>query len=163
MRSIWRCWESSTGRAEEVKKAQSLAPVDTLLNDAEIPEVRAAMALRRNKPQDALRELDRIRAYDLYSVMDLAPIYYRGMTYLKLGQMKSAEGEFQSLLIHRAVAPHSLYSLLAELQLARLLLGEGNRDAAAPLLRDLEQKWQRADSDFPPLRDLRQLAVNAHP
>ncbi len=149
--------------SEEARKAQSLAPVDTLLNDAEIPEVRAVMALRHNKPQDALRELDRMRPYDLYGVMDLAPMYYRGMAYQKLGQMKSAEEEFQTLLNHRAIAPHSLYSLLAELQLGKLLLEAGNRDAAAPLLRNLEQSWQRADSDFPPLHDLRQLTTNVHP
>jgi hypothetical protein len=60
------------------------------------------------------------------------------------------------------VAPHSLYIPISELQQVKLLSQAGDHAVALPLTQELEELWREADSDFPPLRDLRTLSKKFH-
>ena len=146
---------------EAVSTANSESPLDTLINLAEIPQVRAIIHLDQNKPEDAVRELEQVRPYDLCVALNLAPGYYRGLAYLRSGQPKRAIAEFQSVLNQRSAAPHSLYIPLSELQLVKILSQAGENDVALALTKELEEIWKGADSGFPPLRELL-LAMKIH-
>jgi len=99
------------------------------------PEVQAVIDLKRNQPEEALRQLEQVRPYDLCQSMDLAPGFYRGVAYLQSGQPERAAAEFRNVLSHRATASHSLYVLLSQLQLAKILSQSEDPGAAAVLTR----------------------------
>ena len=160
---VWALLGELDRANEAAKQANAQSPLDTLLNHAAIPEVRAVIDMKRNKPEDALRELEQVRPYDLCREMDLMPGYYRGLAYLQFGQLKRAAAEFQSVLSSRAASPLSVYSLLSQLQLAKILSQAEGRDAALALTHELAEIWQGADTGFPPLRDLRALTAKLHP
>ena len=160
---VWALLGELDRANEAVQEANTQSPLDTLLNYAAIPEVRAIIDMKRNKPQDALRELEQVRPYDLCGAMDLMPGYYRGLAYLQFGQIKRAATEFQTVLSSRAASPLSLYILLSQLQLAKILSQAQGRDVALALTHEVAEIWQGADSGFPPLRDLRALTAKLHP
>jgi len=142
-----------------MRKANTQSPLDTLLNHAAIPEVQAVIDLKRNQPEEALRQLEQVRPYVLCQSMDLTPGYYRGVAYLQSGQPERAAAEFRNVLSHRATASHSLYVLLSQLQLAKILSQSEDPGAAVVLTRELEENWQEADLGFAPRRDLRTLTT----
>ena len=160
---VWALLGELDRANEAAKEANAQSPLDTLLNHAAIPEVRAVIDMKRNKPEDAVRELEQVRPYDLCREVDLMPGYYRGLAYLQFGQLKRAAAEFQTVLSSRAASPLSVYSLLSQLQLAKILSQAEDRDAALALTHELAETWQGADTGFPPLRELRALTAKLHP
>ena len=147
---------------EAVRAANTESPLDTLINLAEAPEVRAVVDMSRNKPEEAVRELEPVRPYDLCVALNLASGYYRGLAYLRSGLPKHAVAEFQAVLSQRGAAPHSLYIPLSELQLVKLLSQAGDSDVALGLAKELEEIWRAADGDFPPLRELLTVTTKIH-
>ncbi len=158
---IWALLGDPERANEAVSAANTESPLDTLFNIAETPEVRAIIHLDQNKPEDAVRELEQVRPYDLCVAVNLAPGYYRGLAYLRSGQPKRAIAEFQAVLNQRGAAPHSLYIPLSELQWVKILSQAGENDVAFALTKELEEIWKEADSGFPPLRELL-LAMKIH-
>lgn len=158
---IWALLGNPERASEAVRTANTESPLDTLINLAEAPEVRAVINLGRNKPEDAVRELEPVRPYDLCVALNLAPAYYRGLAYLRSGLPKRAIAEFQAVLSQRGAAPHSLYIPLSELQLIKILSQAGESDVVIALTKELEEIWSGADSGFPPLRELL-LTVKIH-
>jgi DNA-binding winged helix-turn-helix (wHTH) protein/tetratricopeptide (TPR) repeat protein len=136
----------------EAAKAAAHAPLDTILNQAELPAVHAVIQLHERDPQAAIQALEPARAYDACSALNLAPAYYRGLAYQDAGQPAKAAGEYRSVLAHRALMPDSPYIPLAALQLGSVLrrLGDPARAASAEL--QVQDAWQHADPDFRPLR-----------
>ena len=132
-------------------KASSQAPLDTILNNAEIPAIRAAIQLQKHDPQAAIQTLEPARPYDQCSVLALAPAYYRGLAYLAAGEPNKAAAEYRSVIEHQALVPDSPYIPLATLQLSRALRRIGDTNGAAQAEFKLKQAWQHADRDFLPL------------
>ena len=157
---IWALLDNPERANEAVRAANTESPLDTLINLAEAPEVRAVVDMSRNKPEEAVRELEPVRPYDLCVALNLASGYYRGLAYLRSGLPKRAVAEFQAVLSQRGAAPHSLYIPLSELQLVKLLSQAGESDVA--LTKELEAIWSEADSGFPPLRELLAVTTKIH-
>jgi DNA-binding winged helix-turn-helix (wHTH) protein/tetratricopeptide (TPR) repeat protein len=151
---IWALLGNPDRADEAVRTANTESPLDTLLNLAQAPEIRAIIHLGRNNPEEAIRELEQVRPYDLCGELNLAPGYYRGLAYLRSGLPKRAVAEFQAVLSQRGAAPHSLYIPLSRLQLVKILSPTGENDVALALTKELEEIWRQADSGFPPLREL---------
>lgn len=151
---IWALLGNPDRANEAVRTANTESPLDTLLNLAQAPEIRAILHLGRNNPEEAVRELEQVRPYDLCGELNLAPGYYRGLAYLRSGLPKRAIAEFQAVLSQRGAAPHSLYIPLSELQLVKILPQAGENDVTFALTKELEEIWKEADSGFPPLREL---------
>jgi tetratricopeptide (TPR) repeat protein len=142
-----------TARAEsEAAKAAAHAPLDTILNQAELPSVHAAIQLHKHDPQAAIQALEPARAYDVCSALGLAPAYYRGLAYQDAGHPEKAADEYRSVLAHRALIPDSPYIPLAALQLGHVLRRLGDLAGAASAERQVQDAWQHADPDFLPLR-----------
>ena len=73
-----------------VDEARRQFPLDTLVQEYWLPAIRAAVALERKEPEDAMRRLGVASAIDLGQPMQLnvvlCPIYIRGQAYLMLHQ-----------------------------------------------------------------------------
>lgn len=138
--------------------AQELAgqyPLDTLLNKVELAQVRAAIALNRKNPAQAIEELKSSVPYDLGSPPDLWTMYYRGLAYLQLGSAKDAVAEFKKLLDHRAALPESVVVSLARIGLARAYVRSGDLDRGRTSYQEFFLGWKAADADVPILKEAR--------
>jgi len=138
--------------ASEAAKAAARAPLDTILNQAELPSVHAAIQLHKHDPQGAIQALEPALAYDACDALGLAPAYYRGLAYQDAGHPERAAAEYRSVLGHRALVPDSPYIPLAALQLGRVLHQLGDSAGAASAERLVQAAWRHADPDFLPLR-----------
>lgn len=133
-------------------KAAARAPLDTILNAAELPSIRAAIRLQQHDPQAAILALEPVRPYDTCGALALAPAYYRGLAYQQTGHPDRAAAEYRSVLEHRAQVPDSPYIPLAALQLSRTLRQLGDSAGAAGAEREVAEAWRHADPEFRPLR-----------
>ena len=132
-------------------KASAQAPLDTILNDAELPSIKAAIQLQKHDPNAAIQALEPARPYDVCSALALAPAYYRGLAYQYSGHPDKAAAEYRSVLEHRSLVPDSPYVPLAALQLSRTLRRMGDSNGAELAERQIEQAWRHADPEFLPL------------
>ena len=71
------------------------------------------------------------------------------MAYLQAHQGKEAAAEFQKLLDHRGVVLNFPIGALAELQLARALMLQGDKPAARHAYSAFLTLWKDADPDNP--------------
>jgi tetratricopeptide (TPR) repeat protein len=126
-------------------KAAAQAPLDTILNEAELPSVRAAIQLQKHNPQAAIQALETVRPYDTCATLSLAPAYYRGLAYQDAGYPDKAAAEFRSVLDHRALEPDSPYIPLAALQLGKVLRRLGDSAGAAKAESHVKDAWRHAD------------------
>ena len=143
-----------TRAQSEAEKAASQAPLDTILNSAELASVRAVIQLQKRNPDAAIQFLEPARPFDLCSAMGLAPAYYRGLAYLQSSQFDKAAAEFRRVIDHRALAVDSPYVGLAFLNMGRALQLEGDSFKSAQAYREAESIWKDADRDFLPRRQL---------
>jgi tetratricopeptide (TPR) repeat protein len=82
-------------------------------------------------------------------------IYLRGLAYMQLKQFPQASSEFNNILDHPGIDPAAFQRPLAHLQLARVLVQEGNRPASVKEYGAFLSAWQDADAREP-------LVVAAH-
>lgn len=151
-------------RAEDVAQAQELAnkldkefPLNTMIQSYWLPVTRAAIALERGNPQEAIAVLQNASPYELGSPAQLPyapiyPAYLRGLAQVKVRQPQSAAAEFQKMLDHRSIMANSLLGPLARLQLARARALNGDTAAARKSYQDFLALWKDADPDIPILR-----------
>ncbi|HZN06023.1 MAG TPA: protein kinase, partial [Pyrinomonadaceae bacterium] len=138
----------------EAAKAQPLIqeleekhPQDTMVNQIWLPEIRAAIELRKNNAQSALELLEQTRRYEAAAV--LSPQTLRSLVYLKLGQGAQAAAEARKILDHRGEGPLSLLWPLAHLTLARASVMQGDTAQARRSYQDFFAVWKDADTDIP--------------
>ena len=138
----------------EAAKAQPLIqeleekhPQDTMVNQIWLPEIRAAIELRKNNAQSALELLEQTRRYEAAAV--LSPQTLRSLVYLKLGQGAQAAAEARKILDHRGEGPLSLLWPLAHLTLARASIMQGDTAQARRSYQDFFAVWKDADTDIP--------------
>ena len=119
-------------RAGDIHQSAQLAvalarqkPSDTLLNYYWLPAVRASIALRRGKGQQAIDLLAPALPYEMglqsYSYASLYPIYLRGQGYMLTKNGAMAAAEFHKLIEHRNLGLQSPCEALAHLWLGRAL------------------------------------------
>jgi DNA-binding winged helix-turn-helix (wHTH) protein/tetratricopeptide (TPR) repeat protein len=139
----------------QAQKAHAKAPLDTILNFAELATVRASIQMLQHDTNGAIRTFEETSPYDLCAVMGLSSIYYRGLAYLEAKQRDRAIRAFQSVIDHRATTPTSPYIVLSQLELGRAYQLAGDTANARRMYRVLDERWKTADPDFPPLQELR--------
>lgn len=142
-----------TGDANRAEKAlnQQLAqhPEDTLWAGLGAPQVRAAVLLARQKPQEAVDALQSALPYELSTVE--VP-YMRGMAYLEARQSAAAEKEFRKVIDHRGIDPLSHLYPLAHLELARALAQQNKIPESQAVYQQFLALWKDADPDEPLLK-----------
>ena len=123
-------------------------PEDTLIQSIWLPEIRAAMELRRG---EAAQALDQLQASRYEAAAEFWPQYLRGQAYIMLKRGAEATTEFQKILDHRGYAPLSPLYPLAHLGLARAAALTGDSAKSHKGYEDFFAAWKDADPDLPPL------------
>jgi serine/threonine protein kinase/tetratricopeptide (TPR) repeat protein len=142
------CGEVNQAQAQADKLAR-LYPNDTRFNGIWLPVIRAAIELQRNNPARAIQFLEPALRYE--AAADFQPQYWRGLSYLRLGQGPEAAAEFQKIVDRKGQADLLVSTLcpLARLGLARALSFSGDAARARKAYEDFFALWRDADNDLP--------------
>ncbi len=141
----------ATTLAEELEKDFS---TNTMLRVYGLPCVRAAIALQRKKPSEALEDLDISTPYELGSPPPplsgtIYPAYLRGQAYLMANNGQAAAGEFQKLLDHQGLVLNFVIGALAHLQMGRAYVITGDTVKARSEYQEFLSLWKDADPQTP--------------
>jgi tetratricopeptide (TPR) repeat protein len=142
------------GAPEAARMAGELAaelPESTLVNGVIVPTTRAAIALERDRAQDAIAELRAAAAYETGGVAVLIPLYLRAEAYRRGGDPRRALEEYQKLIEHRGADPFSPVCALAPLGVARAWRAIGDTEKARQAYDEFFKAWREADADVPSL------------
>jgi eukaryotic-like serine/threonine-protein kinase len=146
-------------RAEAIARdLEKRFPLDTIfrIHTYWLPTIRAAIALNRNNPAEAIQFLQATSQYDLFQggglYGGLYAVYLRGAAYLLQHQGGAAALEFQKILDHRGLVGSSSQGALAHLGLARAYLIAGDTLRAKAAYQDFLTLWKDADPDIPILK-----------
>jgi tetratricopeptide (TPR) repeat protein len=131
-------------------------PLDTVLNDAQIPTVRAAVAMHHENPEMAV---DLLYTAVPYERRDFQVVFTRGLAYLQARRGGEAASEFQKILDHQGVDPVSLLIPLGRLELGRARAVDGDRSGALSAYQSFFDAWKGADADIPVLQDAHREAA----
>jgi len=141
-------------RAGDTAMAEKLAaeldksfPVDTIVQRYRLPTVRAAIALQRNDPNQAIELLQVASPLDLGDEGHLLPVYLRGQAYLMLHDGNQAAQEFEKFAAHRGLVGNFPLGALAGLNLGRAYALAGNTDNAKTAYQNFLTLWKEADPD----------------
>ncbi len=124
-------------------------PKNTIVNEINLPLIRAALELQRGNRTQAIQILQAASRYE--SVSNFYQNYLRGQAYLGERNGATAASEFQKILDHRGWAPTSPLYPLAHLCLARAAMLLGDTAKARMSYQDLFALWKDADADLPVL------------
>ena len=131
-------------------ETSKLFPNGTIWNAVQLPEIRAAMALNRDQPAKAVELLASASPYERSY---LAPVYLRGLAYLRLHKGAEATAEFHKIADHKGaswgatwVHPNwGLYYSLSYLGIARGSALAGDPATARKAYQDFLTLWKDAD------------------
>jgi len=130
-----------------IEELEQKHPKDTLVNQVWLPQIKAAIELRKNNVQAALELLEITKRYE--PAAGLSPQTLRSMVYLKLGQAAQAATEARRILEQRGHAPLSSLWPLAHLTIARASAIQGDTAQARKSYQDFFALWKDADTDVP--------------
>lgn len=134
------------------------SPRDTMLNAYWLPAVRAAVALDRHDPAQAVQDLEPAANYEvgqpppLLFANPMYTVYLRGLALLEQKQGQAAAAEFQKFIDYRGVVLNFPLAALAQLGLARAQALAGNLSAARTTYQNFLGLWRDADADLPLLQ-----------
>jgi tetratricopeptide (TPR) repeat protein/predicted Ser/Thr protein kinase len=142
-----------TGQAEAL--ADDLAksfPTHLVLQAAQLPAVRAAIALNRGNPDKALELLRSTGSLErVYPEIT----YIRGLAFLRQGQGLEAAAEFQKIMGPQGGDPLNAVRSLAGLGLARARALTGDAAGSRKAYEDVLARWKDADPDVPAVKQAR--------
>jgi eukaryotic-like serine/threonine-protein kinase len=131
------------------------APENRFIEGLAIPEVRAVQQLQKNHPAEAIKKLEPLRSYEFGTgprAIGAAPVFLRGMAYLKMRDGAKAAAEFQRILDHRGAVGFGAEYPLSHLNLARAWALQGDTAKARTAYQDFFSAWKDADADIPLLK-----------
>ncbi len=146
-----------TAQAEKViNDLDKASPGDTVIKYGFSPAVRAMLMLHRNQAAQAIAELEPVRKYDLAFPLGgnnpaFLLLYVRGQAYLQAKDGVKAAGEFQKILDHNGLNTTSVFLPLAQLELARAYVLQGDLAKGKTAYQDFFAVWKDADPDVPVL------------
>jgi tetratricopeptide (TPR) repeat protein len=146
--------------AEAQKLAADLAkrfPEDTIAQFNYLPTIRAAIAIDQRAPAKAIADLQAASPYELgiaaqRILLNLYPVYVRGLAYLAAHQGAKAATEFQKILNHPGIAVNEVIGPLAHLGLARARVLSGDKPGARKAYQDFLALWEHGDAGIPVLK-----------
>ena len=124
----------------------------TLMNFIYLPRVRAALAMQRGKPLEAVAALEPASAYEL---ADYNVLWERAAACLRARRPDLAVPELQKISANPGIDPVSILNPLAHLGLARAYSLEGEKAKSRREYENLFALWKDADSDLPVLQQAR--------
>ena len=138
-------------------ETSKIFPDGTIWNSIQLPEIRAAIALHRDRPAESV---DLLASASPYERSYLEPVYMRGLAYLRLRKGAQAVAEFQKIVDHKGanwgatwVHPYwAQYYSLSYLGMARGFAYAGDTAKAKKAFLDFFELWKNADPDIPILQ-----------
>ena len=132
-------------------------PDGTIWNSVQLPGIRAAIALHRDRQAESV---DLLASASPYERSYLEPVYMRGLAYLRLRKGAQAVAEFQKIVDHKGanwgatwVHPYwAQYYSLSYLGMARGFAYAGDTAKARKAFQDFFALWKDADPDIPILQ-----------
>jgi serine/threonine protein kinase/tetratricopeptide (TPR) repeat protein len=124
-------------------------PKDTFLQQIAIPQVRAALEIKRGNPASAVEALKPAAAFER---ADPGTPFYRGMAYLAMKSGTEAAAQFREITDRKSFFPLSAFHPMSQLGLARSLAMAGDAASARSAYQDLFAVWKDADPDLPLLK-----------
>jgi eukaryotic-like serine/threonine-protein kinase len=128
-------------------------PLDTMMQRYAIPPIRAQIELTRGDAAKAIELLQIASPLELGGPGIMAPVYVRGLAYLRARNGTGAAGEFQKMLDHRAMLGNYLGAAFAHLGLARAYALAGDTTMSRTAYQDFFALWKDADPDIPILKE----------
>ena len=137
---------------ERYLAAHTAPTPETLMTYVYLPRLRAAMALRRGKPLDAIAALEPARPYEMrdYSVPTLA-----AEAHTLAGQPDKAAIELRKIADNPGIDPTSVLYPMAHLGLARAYAAAGDRAASRKSYERFFLLFKDGDDGVPVLRQAR--------
>jgi serine/threonine protein kinase/tetratricopeptide (TPR) repeat protein len=152
-------------RAGDTAEADKLAaeldkafPLDTFEQRYWLPTIRAAVAIERKNPNQALELLKS----DPNNLVSLERVYVRGEAYIALGDGERAATEFQKFVDHWGLVRNFPLGALARLGLARAYALQGDTAKALAAYKDFLTLWKDADPDIPILKQAKAEYAKLH-
>lgn len=130
-------------------------PDNQYLKTMGLPLAHAAVQLQKNQFAEAIATLETVRPYEFGNGLHAAgatPVFFRGLTYLKMRDGVKAAAEFQRVLDHRGATGFDISYPLSRLNLARAYALQGNVANARTAYQDFFAMWKDADPDIPVLQ-----------
>ena len=130
-------------------------PENHFIQSVSIPETKATQQFEKNQLSEAIATLEGLRLYEFGTGPRGAgpfPVFWRGMVYLKMHDGAKAAAEFQRILDHRGAAGFAPEYPLAQLNLARAYILQGDSAKARTAYQDFFAAWKDADPDVPILK-----------
>jgi len=124
----------------------------TFMANLNLPLLRAALAMERDKPLDAVEALEPARPYEM---ANYAILTQRAAAYLKAGRPEMAVPEYQKILANPGIDPLSPLFHLAHIGLARAYALQNNISASRGEYEKFFDSWKNADADIPILKQAR--------
>jgi serine/threonine protein kinase/tetratricopeptide (TPR) repeat protein len=153
-------WAGDSTRPEKVIDAEGKRRLkDTFLQQNWIPQVRAAIEIKRTNPSVAVEAL---KPAELFESNDIGPTFYRGLAYLSMKSGKEAAAEFKKIIDRKTINPLSPLHPVSQLQLARSLALAGDTAGARTAYQDLFAQWKDADPDLPLLKQAKSEYAMLH-
>jgi tetratricopeptide (TPR) repeat protein len=121
----------------------------TLMEYVSLPRLRAALAVERGKPLEAITALEPAVPYEL---ADYTVLMQRAGAYLQAGQPGMAVHDYLKVLANPGVDPVSALVPLAQLGLARAYAMENNKVVSRSEYEKFFNSWKDADADLPILK-----------
>ena len=149
---------TSTAR-EIVAAAGQRYPDSTVVRYLLIPTVTAAVALSRQRPDEALAALEKAMPTERGNLAGLVPTFLRGEAYLAKGEAASARREYQKVLDWRGADPFAPVVPLAQLGIARAWAADRDVVKSRQAYEALFRIWSRADPSLPLLKRARDAAA----
>jgi tetratricopeptide (TPR) repeat protein len=147
-----------TAQAEKLAgQTSKLFPNGTIWNAVQLPEIRAAIALKRDRAAESVELLASAAPYERSYI---GPSYLRGMAYLRLHKGAEAVAEFQKIADHKGaswgatwVHPNwGQYYSLSYLGMARGSALAGDSAKARKAFQVFFELWKDADPGIPILQ-----------
>ena len=143
-------WAGDSTRAEKIIDEEGKRrPKDTYSQQDWIPQVRAAIEIKRANPTAAVETL---KPAELFEANDIGPTFYRGLAYLSMKSGKEAAAEFRKIIDRKNINALSPIHSISQLELARSLVVAGDITGARTAYQDFVAQWKDADPDLPLLK-----------
>jgi len=134
-----------------------LFPNGTIWNEVQLPEIQAALALNRNRPE---KTIELLKSASPYERAFLEAPYLRGLGFLGMHKGTEAVAEFRKIIDHKGISwandwshPNwGQYYSLSYLGVARGYAITGDTTKAKDAYESFFALWKNADHDVPILR-----------
>ena len=128
-------------------RLRAVAPASTFVNQLEIPQVLAALALREHQPERAIEALRPVGSLDFSYTASV--LYLRTRALREASRFREAMAEAERALARPWLLGPQGIDLIVALEFARAAAGAGEVATARKAYQDLLSLWADADADFP--------------